>query len=585
MTSADSSAGPAGAQVPGQRPDGSAPRAAELAWPPEFAIDKPRVLDLLTGDRFYSSPGAALREAVLNGIDAIQRRCLDEPKLAPRLRVTFDQRNSTLTVEDNGVGMGRDDLSQLFATIGASASTRESSPGSVGEFGIGVISYFMAAKSFEVHTYDGLTEPIGLSFDESMRSGGRAQELSPNRTEQGTTVRLQVSGTETFQQLVDEFPHWCRDVEGLQGLLLPSEHTLSQGGAQGASTSVEVTHPPWVERSNLGPVVDPTAWDALDGSSSVVVLYRGVYVQEFQVKGPWGIEGSIDVDPKHFKPKLNREGFVGKFRSDVEAFLRDVHPYVLQAMAQRVADAFDTGKLSAWTERRWASLWLAVPRDSRYKLAAESWDAVFRTLPAFELSDGKNWRTVSADEIATVPGDVYVAPLENERSDDVVKAAVHLLRAKGRPVIRGVRREDSFLRFARTQYSTTADLISEVFSAELPRVVRVSEKAEAILSAIDPVSQLFSTPTVELVRLGKEAPPALRLKDRNRLLINIDHRAGKAIAEGALHQNTGPSSLILLAATHAYEQLAEVAAVVRPISEEPEILSPVRRRYIEGHLK
>jgi hypothetical protein len=116
-------------------------------------------------------------------------------------------------------------------------------------------------------------------------------------------------------------------------------------------------------------------------------------------------------------------------------------------------------------------------------------------------------------------------------------------------------------------------------------VVRVSEKAEAILSAIDPVSQLFSTPTVSLFRLGTQAPPALRLKDRNRLLINIDHRAGKAIAEGALHQNTGPSSLILLAATHAYEQLAEVAAVVRPISEEPEILSPVRRRYIEGHLK
>ena len=80
--------------------------------------------------------------------------------------------------------------------------------------------------------------------------------------------------------------------------------------------------------------------DAMTGISSISVLYRGVFVQDFSAVGLWGIQGSIDVDPKKFKPRLNREGFIAsEFPVEIELFLRQSHPKILLGMATRLADA------------------------------------------------------------------------------------------------------------------------------------------------------------------------------------------------------------------------------------------------------
>ena len=118
------------------------------SWPPEFSLDQEKILSLLTGDRFYSNPSAALREAVLNAIDAVQRRREISPDIAPEIRVTFSRDDLKLTVADNGIGMSQAEVTDLFAKVGASAATNEAKKKSVGEFGIGVISYFMAGNVF-----------------------------------------------------------------------------------------------------------------------------------------------------------------------------------------------------------------------------------------------------------------------------------------------------------------------------------------------------------------------------------------------------------------------------------------------------
>ena len=141
-------------------------------WPPSFTLDQERILNLLTGDRFYSNPSAALREAVLNSIDAVYRRRRSESELVPNIKVTFNDAEHTLTVADNGVGMSRIDVSALFTKVGVSAATTEANQKSVGEFGIGVISYFMAGDVFELQTNDGETESVGLSFDKAILAGG-----------------------------------------------------------------------------------------------------------------------------------------------------------------------------------------------------------------------------------------------------------------------------------------------------------------------------------------------------------------------------------------------------------------------------
>lgn len=551
-------------------------------WPPSFTLDQEAILTLLTGDRFYSNPSAALREAVLNAIDAVHRRRKQDPDLRPEIHVLFDQEKRTLTVSDNGIGMGEDDVISLFARVGSSAAQAEVNKESVGEFGIGVISYFMACDVFELQTFDGTSSPLGLRFHRGMLAGGVAEVLEASRTSHGTTVRLFVRDDKIFQIILDSYPYWCRDVEGLT-----AESALGTQIPQGDVRRVAPTVldlPQWVERSHLAPVADPTGWDAMTGVSTVSVLYRGVFIQEFEVRGLWGIQGSIDVDPKYFKPRLNREGFIqGAFQGEVEAFLREIHPHILNAMAAHLADAVKSGELDKWTEKRWANLWLSVPRDSKYAEPVRAWDAVFRSLPAFEVAVGNKWEPISITELVLISGPVYVAPLSDENVPELAKAAVRLLRNSSRTVIRGIRKDRTWMRYSGAAFATTADLITNVFAAELPPLILVTDQAEDILGDLARVAPLFTgPPPVDLVRLGSDGPPALRLADR--LVVNIEHPAGAAIVEEVLASNSGPSSLIWIAAKHAYEQLTQVASVVKDIPGDSEILSPVRRRFIRSVL-
>lgn len=553
-------------------------------WPPSFTIDQEAILNLLTGDRFYSDPSAALREAVLNAIDAVHRRRRTDSAIAAEIRVVFDKDALELRVDDNGVGMSSTDITALFAKVGASAARTEATKESVGEFGIGVISYFMAADEFALDTWDGTAPPVALKFPRAMLAGSTAEVLVSKRVGQGTTVILRIRSREVFDLLLKSFAHWCRDVDGLVGRLLPENVPVEQGDANRAEAVVMVDHPSWIERVHIAPVADPTGWDAMTGKSEVSVLYRGVFVQKFEVKGLWGIEGSVDVDPKHFKPRLNREGFIaGQFEAEVKQFLRDVHPVVIEAMASRLADAIGAGKLDRWNQKRWANLWLSVPREASYANAVSAWDTIFRSLPVFEVAEGNRWVPASLNDLLGKDGPMYVAPLADEQVPDIVKAALRLLRSSGGVVIRGIRKDNSWMRYAASAFGTTADLITSVFASELPALTPIVSQAETILAQVRIVARMYTgSPSVDVVLLGSESPPALKLQER--LVINVENPAGWRIVHDALRMNTGPTALISLAARHAYEQMGQVAAVIKDMEESEQVLSPMRREFIRKHL-
>ena len=359
-------------------PNQHQPGTADLptgGWPPRFALSRERILKLLTGTRFYSDRSAALREAVLNAIDAVRRRQQSTGNFAPMIDVTIDRDQLTFRVDDNGIGMDKNSITRFFATVGASLAEMEQHPQSVGEFGIGVVSYFMAGDSFDLHTWDGVSDPVGLRFQKEMleRDDGEAIELPADRESQGTSLAIHIQDASILELLLERFPHWCRDVQGLSARVLPGNTTLDQGGISLNRGSQKIEPPEvlgWVEGSHLSPVAEPTGWEAMTGNSTVSVLYRGVFVQEYEIRSLWGIEGSIDVNPKHFKPRLNREGFVsGKFESEVAAFLRSCHPHILEAMVPYLQEALDRGDLSKWKTKQWANLWLSVPRSPPYLAA------------------------------------------------------------------------------------------------------------------------------------------------------------------------------------------------------------------------
>ena len=322
----------------------------------------------------------------------------------------------------------------------------------------------------------------------------------------------------------------------------------------------------------------------MTGNSIVSVLYRGVFVQDYQVNGLWGIAGSIDVDPKHFKPRLNREAFVeGQFQSEITDFLGSCHPAILRELVKRLDAAMKRRALDKWTVRRWANLWLSLPREPAYSRTIEVWDAVFRSFPAFELAVGNKWQPVCLDEVKKQGERIYVAPLAEDNPNYIVQAAVRLLRHTGQPVIRGVRQDKSWMRYAVRSFATTADLISTVFANELPEMIVIRKHAERILDSVTRIGRLFSgPPTVDLVRLGPDSVPLVRLQ--RGIVINLDHQSGIEIVNEVLTENRGAISLVESTARHAFEQLSQVATEIRKIATAAEILGPIRRRYIRNLL-
>ena len=304
-------------------------------FPPSLSIDSEAILKLFTGETFYSNVDASLREAVLNAIDAVGRRRDVDLSITPTIRVEFDRQSMTITVTDNGDGMGPQEAVQLFSKVGASASKLYGNMNSgnysaIGEFGIGVLSYFLVCQEFQVHSKAENSEPIGLNFTRTMLDAHTpATQIAPLRNEVGTQLILPVTKENHFNHILHRYPHWFRNVEGLHAIDLPDGNEISQGGLSREIKPVNVDLPDWIHEAHLGPPILFESWDTFDGSAYVDVLYRGVFVEEIVIPQFWATTGAIHVDPKYFRPKLNREGFVGdRLTTELEPILRGCHPAV-----------------------------------------------------------------------------------------------------------------------------------------------------------------------------------------------------------------------------------------------------------------
>lgn len=133
-----------------------------------FQADVARLLHLMVHS-IYSERSIFLRELISNASDACEKLRYEANSnpalLAPAegfaIRVTLDEAAKTLTVEDNGVGLSREDLVSALGSI-ANSGTRaflekmsggEGAPAElIGQFGIGFYSAFMVADRVVVDT-------------------------------------------------------------------------------------------------------------------------------------------------------------------------------------------------------------------------------------------------------------------------------------------------------------------------------------------------------------------------------------------------------------------------------------------------
>ena len=141
-----------------------------------FEADVSKLLHLMVHS-VYSDRDVFLRELISNAADACEKlrfEAIADPALLgedpkPRITLRLDAENRRLTVEDNGIGMSRDEMADALGTIARSGTKAfmdrieparspkggEGAEGGesaqlIGQFGVGFYSAFMVADRVEV---------------------------------------------------------------------------------------------------------------------------------------------------------------------------------------------------------------------------------------------------------------------------------------------------------------------------------------------------------------------------------------------------------------------------------------------------
>lgn len=171
----------------------------------QFKAEVQQLLDLVIHS-VYSNSEIFIRELAANAADAIDKarfESLTDSSIQQKdweIRFSADKDAKTLSIEDNGIGMTRDELVQNIGTIAYSGTKaflqamekareegKAAAPELIGQFGVGFYSAFMAADKVVIDT-------LRAGGKEAWRwiSDGKSDftVMPSDRTEQGTKITL-----------------------------------------------------------------------------------------------------------------------------------------------------------------------------------------------------------------------------------------------------------------------------------------------------------------------------------------------------------------------------------------------------------
>ncbi|MEK0364221.1 molecular chaperone HtpG [Pseudomonas sp. CBC3] len=163
----------------------------------------------------YSNKEIFLRELISNASDAADKlrfEALAKPELLEggadlKIRVTFDKDAKIVTLEDNGIGMNRDDVITHLGTIAKSGTAdfmkhltgdQKKDSHLIGQFGVGFYSAFIVADQVEVFSRRAGT-PAEEGVYWSSKGEGDFEVATIEKAERGTRIVLHLkSGEKEF---------------------------------------------------------------------------------------------------------------------------------------------------------------------------------------------------------------------------------------------------------------------------------------------------------------------------------------------------------------------------------------------------
>ena len=183
----------------------------------KFEAEVSQVLSLVINS-LYSNKEVFLRELVSNAADALDKlrfESMQNPSLLPagyqaKIRLIPDEKNKTLTIWDNGVGMSEAALAKDLGTVARSGSKelverlrqaeQKHDLKLIGQFGVGFYSGFLVADHVDV-----ISRAAGSEVAHKWSSAGKDTFLiePAQRDEVGTSVVLYLK--EDFKDLAREW--------------------------------------------------------------------------------------------------------------------------------------------------------------------------------------------------------------------------------------------------------------------------------------------------------------------------------------------------------------------------------------------
>ena len=161
----------------------------------------------------YSNKEIFLRELVSNASDAIDKlrfESLSHPELLAgdtelKIRVSFDKQANTVTIDDNGIGMNRQEVINHLGTIAKSGTAeflknltgdQKKDSNLIGQFGVGFYSAFIVADEVEVFSRRaGDPEQAGVRW--SSKGEGEFEIADLPKAERGTRIVLHLKPEES----------------------------------------------------------------------------------------------------------------------------------------------------------------------------------------------------------------------------------------------------------------------------------------------------------------------------------------------------------------------------------------------------
>lgn len=186
----------------------------------QFQAEVKQILELMIHS-LYSQREIFLRELVSNAADALEKRRvqgLEDQSVASDsegfIRIQTDEKNCTISIADNGIGMSYDEVVKNIGTIAhsgtkaflANAQKMKENPELIGQFGVGFYSAFMVADKVTLHTCKAGTT-VGTIW-QSTGDGTYSIDSLARPEGAGTTITLHLKDfkdDETAENFTDEW--------------------------------------------------------------------------------------------------------------------------------------------------------------------------------------------------------------------------------------------------------------------------------------------------------------------------------------------------------------------------------------------